>query len=191
MAKLIMLIAMTFSLSAFAKANAVQFNFLNAVLNNQTEIDLKNPPLPDRCLPPEDTSSCIKSVCARMPSYKCDDLSELQEAAKVCKNNYNGQCVDFSCSKMAGYNCDDLAEVGLVASSCQHVYGNACQALFVSKLASYEYDSVDEWVAINTSCRYATADAVKCVDYTCSRLSGHKCDDLDEVRDILNACISQ
>lgn len=186
-----MLIAITLSLSTFAKSNSTQFNYLSAVLNNETEIDLKNPPLPDRCLPPDDTSSCIKSVCARMPSYKCDDINELQDVAKVCKNNFNGQCVDFSCNKLASFNCDDLPEVGLIASSCQQVYGNSCQALFISKLSSFEYDSVDEWVSINTSCRFATSDAVKCVEYTCSRISGHKCDDLDEVRGILNSCISQ
>ncbi len=189
MAKLATLFLLTLSIQSMA-SQFVQLNFLNTILNNGPEVELKNPPLPDRCLPTDDTSSCIKSVCSRMPSYKCDDLSELQNVAKVCKNNFNGQCVDFSCGKMAGFKCDEIEEIGLIASSCQFVYGNACQYLYTSRIPNFKADDVDEWVAINSSCRMASADAVKCAEFTCSKLGTFKCDDPEEIRDVLSACIS-
>lgn len=191
MLKLITVLLFSFSMSTTAKNTFTQVSYLNAILNNQIKEELKNPPLPDRCLPSEDTSSCIKSVCSYMPSYKCDEVSELQEIAKVCKDNFNGQCVSYSCSKMAGYKCDDLPEISLIASSCQHVYGSACQNIFTSRLPTYLYDDTEEWVLINTSCRFATADAVKCAEFSCSKLPAYRCDEAQEVRDILNSCIGQ
>lgn len=191
MSKLFVVVAILFSLNSFASSSNVKVNFLNSLLSTKGDIGLKNPPLPDRCLPPDDTSSCIKSVCSRMPSHKCDELSELQEVAKVCKNNFNGQCVDYSCSRVASFKCDELEEIGLIASSCQYVYGNACQNLYTTRVSTFKYDDVEEWVTINSSCRLATADAVKCAEYTCSRIGTFRCDDVEEISDVLAACVSK
>lgn len=182
---------LTLSFNIDASSTLVKKNFLNAILNNTIERELKNPPLPDSCHPREDTTSCIQSVCAKMPGYKCDDVQELQEVAKLCRNNFNGQCVDLSCSRMPSYKCDDIDELKVIAGSCQYVYGSSCQQVIISKLAAYKYDDVDEWMLINSSCRFATEDAVRCLEFSCSKLPSYKCDDLSEMQALLSACIAE
>lgn len=182
---------LAFSFMTHASGSPVKKNFLNAILNNNLEREFKNPPLPDSCYPREDTTSCIQSVCGKMPHFKCDDVEELQEVARLCRNNFNGQCVDLSCSKMANYKCDEIDELKIIAQSCQYVYGSTCQQTIISKLATFKYDDVDEWMIINSSCKFATEDAVKCLQYSCSKLPMHKCDDLDEMQSLLKACSAE
>ncbi len=138
----------------------------------------------DHCTP-GNASDCIEAACSLMPSYKCDDIGELQQIANSCKGNYNGACLRASCKKLPSHQCDDIAEVTKMASSCKGNYGDACVNLTCSLMPSYKCDELTELSSIANFCQHVDANCIKAV---CDRLPSYKCDDIDEIREVAAAC---
>jgi hypothetical protein len=134
-----------------------------------------------RCRP--DKVSCIKAVCDKMPSYNCDDASELERVTEICRGS-NGNCINESCSKMPSYNCDDLHEIETIARACQGV-GHGCLNSVCSKMPSYNCDDRHEVEAVAKACRGSSGE---CVDAICARMPSYNCDDLSELTQIAKQC---
>ncbi|MEQ1907064.1 MAG: hypothetical protein ABL888_22960, partial [Pirellulaceae bacterium] len=58
-----------------------------------------------------DRISCIDAVCAKLGSFGCDDASEVNKVAEVCRGVGDGACINTVCGKLGSFGCDDIGEV--------------------------------------------------------------------------------
>lgn len=127
--------------------------------------------------------SCLNTVCAKLPSYKCDDQDEIGSVLEACRGS-NASCVTEVCEKLPSYKCDDLDELSVVARSCKRV-GRNCIKSFCSRMPSYKCDDLDEMEAVAVTCQHTSGS---CIDAVCARLPSYKCDDYDELKAVALQC---
>lgn len=143
----------------------------------------------DRCQPRRPDNSCVDAVCARMPSYNCDDISEIREVAKVCANQIDGRCIEAACKRMPSFNCDDLSEIKQVAQSCEGQYDHRCVDAVCGRMASYNCDDISELRQVGDACR--GFHNVGCLDSVCNKMASYSCDDLSELQQVIKTCKGQ
>lgn len=98
-------------------------------------------------------SSCVDAACAHMPSYNCDDMSEIRDIARACTGNYDGTCVDAACSHMPSYNCDDRSEVTAIAQACSGLTNGNCVNDVCNRMPSYNCDDKYEIIDVINICK--------------------------------------
>lgn len=131
--------------------------------------------------------SCIETVCSKLSKHDCDDISEIQVIAKMCKNNVDGDCVDAVCSKLSKYDCDDTSELKHITNMCAGHFSAKCLDIACSHLDKYSCDDLSEvQVILKTAC---TPDVdPDCIATVCSKMSKYDCDDLSEIQKVAKAC---
>ncbi len=134
---------------------------------------------------PEGRQSCIDAACARLPSYACDDISEIQQIGRACAGNFDGECVTAMCQRLPSYGCDDMSEVSTVAQSCRGNYGGDCVNAVCSHMASYACDDISELQQAASMCQHVDGS---CINDVCSRMASYQCDDMQELRQVAQAC---
>jgi hypothetical protein len=106
--------------------------------------------LTDECQPKKGT--CIAAACAKMPSYYCDEKSELKDIALAC-SNVDGRCLENVCKRMLSYYCDEPAEVKAIALACKGLLDSECIDVVCSKMPSYYCDEFNELKEIVDMCK--------------------------------------
>lgn len=141
-----------------------------------------------QCDEPE-IGSCINAVCSYLPSYSCDDTSELRDIALMCGNNRDGSCIDSICRHMPSYNCDDVSELKEIAKVCSGPVDGKCINGACARMPSYNCDDTSELKNIAQACSGLVDGS--CVDAVCSHLPSYNCDDTSEVIDVIRTCKNQ
>ncbi|MGZ5278698.1 MAG: hypothetical protein ACXWC9_02075, partial [Pseudobdellovibrionaceae bacterium] len=121
--------------------------YLNKTLQKTLGFDKLRHPGNPNCEPQTSVGSCVDAACKHLPTYQCDDLSEIREISTACANNYDGSCVDASCSRLPSYQCDDRSEVIEIAKSCSGSNGT-CVTAACSHMPSYQCDDRSEIIAL-------------------------------------------
>jgi hypothetical protein len=104
----------------------------------------------DECQPKK--STCIAAACAKMPSYYCDEKSELKDISLAC-SNVDGRCLENVCKRMLSYYCDEPAEVKAVALACKGLLDSECIDVVCSKMPAYYCDEFAELKEIVDMCK--------------------------------------
>lgn len=131
--------------------------------------------------------ACVEAVCRHLPSYQCDDTSELLAIASSCRGSADGSCVESICRKIPSYQCDDSGEAMAIAQACRGAQGS-CIDSAIRHLPSYQVDDSNEMISIANACRNAEGS---CVESVCSRLPSYQCDDTNEFIAIARQCGGQ
>lgn len=105
---------------------------------------------PHNCYP--DGPSCVDAACARLGAFGCDDISEVQAVARVCRGNHNGNCLNAVCDKLGAFGCDDPNEIQAVARACVGNYDTDCFNSVCARLGSFGCDDLDEAVEVLRTC---------------------------------------
>lgn len=105
----------------------------------------------DGCEMPK-KGECIRVACSKMPSYNCDDRSEIKEIAMAC-SNVDGGCIENVCNRMSNYSCDDTSEIKEIALACKGLLDSNCINVVCSKLSDYSCDSFSELKEVIDMCK--------------------------------------
>jgi hypothetical protein len=159
----------------------------NSSLALKTDLNTLHPD--DRCRHHEPELPCVDAVCKHLPSYSCDDMSEIRAVTQVCSSQENGLCIEAACNRLPSYSCDDLSEIKQVAQACEGQYNNRCLDAVCSHMSSYSCDDISEIKQVGQAC--AGFNDASCVNSVCSRLSQHECDDLSELKQVIKTCKGQ
>jgi hypothetical protein len=148
---------------------------------------------PNNCPPPgtngptgANFNSCIDSVCTHLSKFDCDDASEIQNVAKICKGNINGDCLDSYCSKLGKFSCDDISEVSQVAGLCKGVSTGNCSTIICDKLGKFGCDDFSEISQVAAICTPNLDSG--CVANVCAKLGKFDCDDISEIQQVAASC---
>ncbi len=131
--------------------------------------------------------SCIDTICAKLNKSDCDDISEVQNIAKMCKNNVDGDCINAVCSKVSKFDCDDASELEQIAGMCSGHFSDKCLTVTCSFLHKFDCDDLSEVDAILTNTCTPNVDP-DCVKSVCSKMHKFDCDDLSEIQSVAKAC---
>jgi len=134
---------------------------------------------------PSSPASCVDVVCAHLGTFGCDDQSEIQSVAGMCKGNFNGGCIDTVCKKLGSFGCDDKNELAGVALACKSNLGGDCITAVCDKLGSFGCDDHDELVKVAGMCGGVEGS---CVDSVCAKLGSFGCDDVSELVSVTDSC---
>ncbi|MCB9073758.1 MAG: hypothetical protein H6623_09060 [Bdellovibrionaceae bacterium] len=132
-----------------------------------------------------DGSNCIDAACGFLPSYSCDEISEVQEVGKACLGQTDGSCIKTACSKLPSYACDEISEIKAVGMACKGNFSGDCIEEACNKLPSYSCDEITELKAIGQACEGVTSG---CIESVCKKLSSYQCDEISEIKEIAKAC---
>lgn len=142
----------------------------------------------EQCHPRPGATSCVKVVCANLPTYLCDESDEIREVTTMCKGNFGGDCLTSIFKKLPKHQYDSMSEMEEMTTQCRNVYGATCFDFVASKLPSYQLDDKAEVFQVLNQCQSVNYDTVDCASFTCSKLPSYQCDEASEVLDILNSC---
>jgi hypothetical protein len=142
------------------------------------------------CPPPVTSNpnikSCIDSVCSHLSPFDCDDASEIQAVAGVCKGNIDGDCVNSYCAKLGKFGCDDFSEVAQVAGLCKGLSSGDCSTTVCNHLGKFGCDDMSEIQSVAGVCT-PNLDP-DCLDTVCAKLGKFDCDDISEITSVAKSC---
>lgn len=133
--------------------------------------------------------SCIETICNKLSKTDCDDASEIQNIAKICKNNVDGDCINAVCSKVSKFDCDDTSELKDIAGMCSGHFSSKCLTVTCSYLHKFDCDDLSEMDAILTNTCTPNVDP-DCIQMVCSKMHKFDCDDLSEIQSVAKSCSS-
>lgn len=185
---IMILLCSSLSFAKAEKADTLAAEFFSAQYQTRKVTALKgllsfkkNSCDPDQ--PTGDKKACVDYVCSKMPSYNCDEVSEVTAIAASCRGTDVG-CVKSVCSKMPSYNCDEADELKELAQSCRAVKSD-CIDTICKKMPSYNCDEGSELTAIAAACRGTDSS---CITDVCSRVPSYNCDEPSELIAIAESC---
>lgn len=191
MEKFIFIVMFMFSISSIASesinSNEVKLKdtvdtfFLMELLNKNSKSFSR-----DRC---DDDArvSCSEVMCEHLPAYKCDDMNDMRNIAKLCSSVRSGRCIQSMCKYLPGYKCDDMNDMSNVSKLCSQMPGRAIEAI-CSYLPAYKCDDMNDMNNIVKLAKGMGRQVFKCLKFTCEKLPSYKCDDLNDMKNVLNAC---
>ena len=136
--------------------------------------------------PPRNNTGCMKYVCDQLGSYKCNETSELDKVAEICRGVNNSKCMEFTCSQIGSYKCNEVSELELVAKSCKGVRGSSCMKYVCDQVGNYKCNELDEVSIVSKMCR--GNNGKDCIEFTCNRLGSYKCNEISELQAIADKC---
>ncbi len=95
---------------------------------------------------------CLDTVCKLLGTYGCDDRSEVEEALKWCRGNFDGDCIATACKYISPYGCDDRSEVQAMARACIGNLGGSCIDAVCKRLGTYGCDDRSEVLDVIKQC---------------------------------------
>jgi hypothetical protein len=138
-----------------------------------------------RCREPLD--SCEKVVCDTLPSYLCDDVSDIRGVAQVCSVVRDSGCISEVIKKLPSYLHDDLSDMKDISKVCTDIPRTAI-SLTCSHFASYLCDDISDLEAIAKLFRGKRRQMVKCVKFACGKLPSYLCDDVSDIKQVVASC---
>lgn len=157
-----------------------EFKSSSALFSSSFQLQHRENQCGDRPTP----TSCIDSICKRIPSYDCDSTSDIREVGETCRSA-DGSCIDEVCSKLPSYECNSLSDFDEIADVCQDSRGS-CITSVCSRIPSYECDSLSDLEEIGQMCRGMRDNG--CVEAICSRLPSYRCDSTSDLEDVIDEC---
>lgn len=143
---------------------------------------------PEQCNPRPDQGSCLKEFCSRMSTWECDDPTEIQNVTRACSGNFGNACLARACDQLPSFQRDDFDELSEITTACRNVYGFECFNFYAGKVDRYEMDDRAEVIEVINQCKGVSRTVLDCAQFTCTRAGSFKCDDVEEVTEILKAC---
>ena len=159
----------------------------NLILSELIGLKHLDPRCDDDSRPPR--GGCLEAVCSKLPSYRCDEPSELRRVNQMCSQVRSGACITNVCAKLPSYRCDEFSELESVAKICSEVPSSGIDAI-CSYLPSYRCDELSELNSIANMLKSTTRRTIECLKASCSRLPSYKCDELSELKYVLDSCQS-
>lgn len=135
----------------------------------------------------EDRKSCMKAICEKMSSYKCDEAHELKAVAGLCKKVSGASCIDEIAKKMSKYKSDELHELQAIANICHNLRPKSV-TFYCSYLPNYRCDEFFELKNAADIMREVNRDTIGCLKFTCSSMSKYRCDESHEINTVIKAC---
>jgi hypothetical protein len=135
--------------------------------------------------PSRPAGGCVDVVCKKLGPFGCDDISEMERVANMCRGNFDGRCVESVCSQLGSFGCDDLSEVEHVTMVCRGGHGG-CIDTVCKRLGRFGCDDMSEIEQVARTCQ-GNFDG-SCIESVCKKLGPFGCDDLSEIERVARSC---